>query len=511
MLPDTLGQFFAVLIKKELCHLLKPLGEMDVSDKARTSVPARTSEDPEKDTEDGGNELAETRTTTSNPLAPTESLSAAAVDESKQEDLDIAVQSDHPPRSPEVVEVVVEQRKLEAASGAVSVLTAIEELILKKLEKDAAGSSDEETCTLTELLEMFHTRMINKEQSVPLGTNPKSESNKEAVQKLKVKPKSKEAIMKSKVNPSDSLLYLQDFEEMITSDTKGEQKPRIRYHTIVVNTFHPDFIEIQVRLPQNCLIVDLKHRVKYILGLKIDSIDMFGFFEGTLGCPVQHIPDDKPVQSFTNLCFMRLSFDRNYEFNATEYDNVALQLLYYELANMVKNEKLASRTIDLKVTLNRLTSAATPEGPITLFVQRVKSRFLVYWVLYYHSCFCIVQNFFRAIDYHLSRGDCLHVALNLNNLMLFEDKHILCFFTWSTIQMVKHRQDIETVKFYILVGSSISILELRSHDSRYIFSLAVHIIKLAENMASIRSAFRHDSDYIGNELVFFHLLCTSSS
>ena len=122
---------------------------MDVSDKATTSVPARTSEDPEKDTEDGGNELAETRTT-SNPLAPTESLSAAAVDESKQEDLDIAVQLDHPPRSPEVVEVVVEQRKLEAASGAVSVLTAIEELILKKLGKDAAGSSDEETCTLTE-------------------------------------------------------------------------------------------------------------------------------------------------------------------------------------------------------------------------------------------------------------------------------------------------------------------------------------------------------------------------
>ena len=193
---------------------------------------------------------------------------------------------------------------------------------------------------------MFHTRMINKEQSVPLGTNPKSESNKEAVQKLKVKPKSIEAIMKSKVKPSDSLLYLPDFEEMITSDTKGEQKPRVRYHTIVVNTFHPDFIEIQVRLPQNCLIVDLKHRVKYILGLKIDSIDMFGFFEGTLGCPVQHIPDDKPVQSFTNLCFMRLSFDRNYEFNATEYDNVALQLLYYELANMVKNEKLASRTLD---------------------------------------------------------------------------------------------------------------------------------------------------------------------
>ena len=32
----------------------------------------------------------------------------------------------------------------------------------------------------------------------------------------------------------------------------------------------------------------------------------------------------------------------------------------------------------------------------------------------------------------------------------------------------------------------------------------MHIIKLAENVASIRSAFRHDSDYIGNELVFWN-------
>jgi len=419
-------------------------------------------------------------TSTSNPpvlrhLSSTESFVAEARKRRSARNLGLSAQFGYP------------------ASSRQSVLPVLEELIEKEQERlDKTGESGaakltEETSTLPQLLRMYHTRKPN-ERNVLFGIYPNIESK----------------ISEKGERYSCLPMQLSNFEEMLDSDAMLEHTLSIQRHKVIVNTFHPDFPEIYLRLPQDCLVGELKHRVKAFMGLKSDSIDMFGFFEGMLGSPIQHIPDDRPVQLFAKLCFVRLSFQQDYEFNATHQDPVALQLLYYELVHMIEREKLTSRSADLKKALRELRGAATPEGPFNLFVQRVRCYALSYWTHYYHSCFCIVQKIFKTSSYHLNQGECLHIGLNMDNLILFDDKDILCFFNWNLIHLVKHCPDIETVKFHIWVDNAMLSLELRSQNSDYIFSIAMHVIKLLENRASIRSSFRKGPDLIINELVFWN-------
>ena len=398
------------------------------------------------------------------------------------------------------------------------VLPVLEHLIEKEQENVFETEIDdvEETCSLQEFLYMYDTR--KKRRNVPFGLQPqKKKLEPAAFPSDKLSIPSEVPLMKddSKEHPSmhspleestssvPAPLKILEFEEFYRS-MESKHKVHIGYHKVVIKTFHPEYPEIYIRIPRNCLISEVKQRVKDSLGLKSDSTVMFGLFEGKLGSPVRHIADDLPVQHFAVLSFQRFSFDKNLEVDVTERDTCALQLIYYEIQYMLENEKLISREPNLKNILMATTSTS-PEAALELFVQRMRLYKRCYWSQYYHACFCTINSPFEMEKIKLHANECVHlIGLNMENIVLFDDNEILCIIQWNDVQLVKQNPEKRLVKFNVWVGCQIATLAMQSKQHDYIFSIAIHIIKLHEAMSSVRSSFRSGPELIRDYLVFWN-------
>ena len=405
-----------------------------------------------------------------------------------------------------------------ANESSAPVLPILEHLIEKEQENVFETESDdvEETCSLQELLYMYDTR--KKKRNVLFGIQPQKKKLEPAAlpsDKLSITSEvplmeddSKENLsMHSPLEESTfsvpAPLKILEFEEFYRS-MESKCKVHIGYHKVVIKTFHPEYPEMYIRIPRNCLISEVKQRVKYFLGLKSDSTVIFGLFEGKLGSPVRHIADDLPVQHFAVLSFQRFSFDQDVEVDITERDTCALQLIYYELLYMIENEKLLSKVPNLKNILMATTSSTSPETALELFVQRMRLYKRCYWSHYYHACFCTINSPFEMKKIKLHANECAHIGLNMENMVLFDDKEILCIIQWNDVQLVKQNPEKRLVKFNVWVGCQIATLAMQSKQHDYIFSIAIHIIKLHEAMSSVRSSFRSGPELIRDYLVFWN-------
>ena len=287
------------------------------------------------------------------------------------------------------------------------------------------------------------------------------------------------------------------------------------FHKIVVKTFHPEFPELHIRVPKNCIILDVKYHVKASLGLKSDSIDIFGFFEGKKGALVAYVPDHFPVQDYDSLLFQRLSIVPNLEVTVTKYDFAAIQLLYHELMYMVENEKLAFQRPELLRFLTSAAPSCLKDTAMMLFIQRLQDSILSYWRLYYHARYCSVLQPFRYRGTSFDQGDCVNIGLDVDGIILFNDtnnEESLCGIPWDHVRLVKYNPNKQIVIFEIKNYDSVGLLAIKAMQHKLVFTLAVHIIMICETMHSVRSKFRLVPDLIGKYLVFWNdMFCAGMS
>jgi len=276
-------------------------------------------------------------------------------------------------------------------------------------------------------------------------------------------------------------------------------------HDLYVHTFHPQYPELVVILSECCLAGDAKHRIAETLGLNVESVYVFGLFQHTMGRPTKFISDDEPVKYCKNVSFQRFSFDPQLELKMIRNDRIGMELIYFECIYKMDNGLFFPSVKDPRSPASKASSSTSPVL-MSVVLQRLRQMKLSYWTFYNRAESCILCSPQLISDPSINGGDTLHVAFDLNYLLFInESVRKVSFFRWDQVQYVQLHSTGNIVRFSVADPSKTGTIVLFSDLlHQYIFSVAIHLIKIYESMAYRRSFFKSEPDLICDYLVFFN-------
>ena len=243
----------------------------------------------------------------------------------------------------------------------------------------------------------------------------------------------------------------------------------------VIHTFSPEKTPIKFFLPEQCLAADVKSKAGEHLHLNKISLEMFGLFIGPLGSPIKHIPDEVTVGDYMEFCLQRILFNGGNEILLIRYDTNALDLLYWEMRFIFDSRwKCVAECPSVSDKIKYV-------GDIHILKE--------YWKYYYSICNCMLHSNLVIGHSCIPSGTPIKIALNSEKLFILNvhNAEMICFEWQQVADVIMHANTKELVKFRIRNRENRIIAVASMNSGEYLFSLAIHIIKMNEEKFGVRS------------------------
>ena len=240
----------------------------------------------------------------------------------------------------------------------------------------------------------------------------------------------------------------------------------------------------------------VKVKLAEALKLRVGSVMLFGVFLGPLGNPRELLLDSYPVpENCQELCFQRLSFDKDEEIRITKSDTRALRLIFWEAVNAYKRGKILPKldpvTIDaLEKHLLQTTSTSPPPVQAMLgFMSIIHSIPYYFWSLYYRANYCVLQCPITLKDQEILEGTEVHLAMSIEELMFLDcsGKAEVASWFWDEIHLIRLQKSSQHFITFEVVNEDKDLgkdvfdsVSVATDQSEYLYSVAVHILKVLE-------------------------------
>lgn len=268
---------------------------------------------------------------------------------------------------------------------------------------------------------------------------------------------------------------------------------------LVVQYFPEGSINVQVQQEstepsKHVTFGQVKKAAGVALKLKPGSLKIFELFIGPLGSPQKLCASSDtvpPPGTLSYLSFQRLSFNEEEERRITSRDDRAMELIFWEVkeqydANMILPRPKVEQTdyLDKIIALFRKATFLNQKR----FVQAIRTLSQYYWSYYYRADACLLQSKITTKTLHLERESQFHVVMNMERLLFLDisGEEELASWPWHCLRCVKMQKTPQPlIKFEVLILDVDEVVPLRlisvkTDHNIYLYSLAVHILKIQE-------------------------------
>lgn len=263
--------------------------------------------------------------------------------------------------------------------------------------------------------------------------------------------------------------------------------------TLLIKTFtSEEFVQVDVlQSSQGLNIGNIKKAVCKKLELKPVSVRIFGIFLGPLGLPTKLFLETDSVCDTTSqeLCFQRLCFNADEETRITRNDHRALELIFWEAKYMFDNLMIwPPPTVLQTINLNQLLTQGSKFSFTNHDLQRRFVEAVHTLSLFYYSCFYKATDCIHRVSTSATIGSGREVVLVLEfDKLIFIDKKTrkITSWPWNVVRHIRMLMEPKTlVKFQVLIfkdgNRMLRNLIVDTHRSEYIFTVAIHILKVHE-------------------------------
>lgn len=246
--------------------------------------------------------------------------------------------------------------------------------------------------------------------------------------------------------------------------------------------------------PHECIKVgNIKNGAGEALGLKPESLKIFGLFRGSLGDPAEllHEEDDIPENTYS-FCLQRVSFSHQEERVITNTDLHAMELIFWEAQYMLTSDKIYPKPKDNVVEV--MESLMENESPLIprpslanqeRFVDMIRNHPLHYWSYYYRRENCTLEE--TVLDeYYIEKGTNIIVVMNIKNLIFIDSssEEEIASWSWSKIRCLKMQnapKQLFMFEVQVIVQESKRLNKISvATDNDYLYSIGSHIFKILE-------------------------------
>ncbi len=268
------------------------------------------------------------------------------------------------------------------------------------------------------------------------------------------------------------------------------------FKTFIINYFPIGSTTVVKLKDSKSLTYDsVKTKVGQILKIKSTSMPIFGLFIGPIGHPRKlccgesyaTLPKENSVISF-----QRLSFDEELERRVVSNDDVAHELIFWELKEQFDTNRILPKLksdhndyLDKTMQLLIKMSASNKKR----FIQVIFGHTLYYWSYFYRANDCYVQ-FSVSINGKvcLERGKKINIAVNAERVFFLDTfgENEIASWQWCCVRSVKLQNAPQAViKFEVfIVGSDepvpLRMITVQTQQNEYLFSLSTYILKMKE-------------------------------
>lgn len=251
--------------------------------------------------------------------------------------------------------------------------------------------------------------------------------------------------------------------------------------TVEVRTYSNRFRLLGIRLPHPCSCKDAKAAIAKKLGVKPQSLPLFGLFIGPQGRPNKVLMGAEAVPLGAELSLGRWSFDAEREAKLCRQDDVAMHLLYCEAKFQYHHETKLSPTPQQEEELEGLMD---PDFPVERQSMEVMREVRGYWTYIVHEC--SVKSDIVCNTCTLPKGTQIICSLDMERFAFLSTKfELLIDWPWRVVRRWKMDRG-NTIMFEVCLDEQnagiLRWLSLETRQSNFLFHLAGEICDRAKEV-----------------------------